>query len=132
MKQIQINGTEPDILNKVCEDLVFTQYQESFVVIESANVTNMKFNAIWYSLCFEGDSVIWRQGQEPQQADNHSFESCLVSVRCSEHADYVGASLLGINYTKENDSIKVQFTFSSGNDLVIEYNQLTDSAAVIC
>ncbi|WP_432460514.1 hypothetical protein [Agarivorans sp. QJM3NY_25] len=127
-----INGSEPDIIGKLCQGFYLIQQQEAEVVTDPANTTFLKFDGEWVKLCFDGETIFWRDTELPSVPVNNCFSNCLLLLNLNEFEGVVGFEVKSISYDSNGESVFAYITFSSGITLKFEYHGYDDYTQVNC
>ena len=128
---LEIDGTQPSIEGKVCEELIAVQYWHAGQLDDPANVIHMKFGGIWYRLYFDHGIIYWRQGETPPKA----FEAKEIdaSYRLDDIASsrsLRGKTLHSIQSESVRGGSKVTLAFDTGPRL--EITNVNDQTNYTC
>ena len=127
---ININGKEPSIVGKKCQSFFLIQQQEKDVIINPVNSAYFKFARQWFQLCFDGNTVFWRENIAHQEPVNNDLSCCLVLLNLSELEGVVGSILESIKYESNEETISLFLNFTSGKRLHFKYYAFKDYTSI--
>ncbi|MCL1037642.1 hypothetical protein L2750_10820 [Shewanella submarina] len=125
-----INGKEPNIVGKLCKSLYLIQQQEGDTVTDPANMAYFNFDGKWFKLCFDGETIFWRENESPSEPINQDLACCLVLLNLSELQGVVGQRLERIEYSCDHESVSAKLTFNSGKFLRLTHNGFDDYTSI--
>lgn len=127
-----LNGEQPPILGEICQGFYLQQYQEQQQVVDPANVIYLKFKGSWVRLYFDGNTIFWREADQPTEPVNSDVDSGLVLVNLSAMSGVVGARLEAILYRGNEKLVEAALRFSSGRLLRFKHFGEGDTTTVDC
>ncbi|MGF1689579.1 hypothetical protein L4C36_23505 [Photobacterium japonica] len=127
-----INGVEPDIAGKQCQEFYLIQQQEGENITDPANVAYFKFENRWLKLHFDGESIFWRTGELPSEPVNSCLSTCLVLLNLNEFEGVVGSTLKEVTYDSNNEVVFANFEFTSGKVLKFQHYGHDDYTSINC
>lgn len=129
---LEVNGTPPDMVGRVCEGLICEGYIYEGESVASANVTYLNFGGAWFRLYFEVRLVFWRSFDEepmPWEVEAESWDYPHTDVGAL--AGIVGQPLESFEMLPTVEGSKVVFRFGNGRRVEIEDKSDVASYAVI-
>ena len=129
---LEVNGTPPEVLDRVCEGFICEGYTSEVELVASANVTYLKFGGLWFRLYFEFRLVFWRPSAEeykPQEVQEESWAYPHTDV--GAFAGIVGQPVVSFDMLPTRFGSKVVFRFANGRTVEIEDKDDVASYAVI-
>lgn len=128
----RIVGDEPGIVGSTCNGLVVMQAYEGLALSDQATAVFLRFDGIWYQICFEAGTVFWRYDCDPKAPVNSSLAYGLLLNNLSEVDGIVGGDLDEIHYTgSESGDVQVRFVFRGGAQLRLSYDSEADATRVM-
>lgn len=125
-----INGNEPSITGKVCKGFYLIQHQEGESISDQANVTYFKFDNNWVKLHFDGETIFWRESEEPSEPVNNCLSTCLSLLNLSELEGVVEHVLTDIVYGSDERHVWVNLVFSSDKKLTFKHHGYDDYTTI--
>lgn len=119
-----LNGDEPRIVGTICEAFYLMQHQIDGQIADPANVAYFKFPCGWVRLCFDGNTIFWRESEQPLEPVNDSPSSMLVLVSLCEMDGVIGSNLQSVEYWGTLNEVGARLCFASGK--VLAFRHLAD------
>ena len=127
---LETNGAPPDIAGKICEGFICEGFECDGQPVASANVTYLKFDELWYRLCFEFRLIFWRPfNEEPKPWAVAEKSWVYPHTDIGAIAGVVGQKLVSYEMHPTPDGSKVVFSFENG--LSIEIEDRNDSTSYV-
>ena len=112
---LEVNGTEPEIVGRVCEGLVAIEYSHEGKLVEPANVVFLRFADQWHRLYFDYATVFWRQDADgPQGFVAEEIDATFRPVDLGPLFGVQGAVLDEVAYLPLPDGAAVHLRFNNG------------------
>ena len=125
-----LNGDEPQIVGSACEAFYLLQHQIDGAISDPANVAYLKFPCGWVRLYFDGNTIFWRNSEEPLEPINDRVSSMLVLANLSEMKGVIGSVLQSIEYWGTASEVGSRLFFTSGK--VLSFRHLADNDRTLC
>ena len=91
-----------------------------------------KFDGNWVKLHFDGETIFWRESEEPNEPVNRSLSTCLSLLNLYEFEGVVGHKLHSIEYDSDEEHVSVKLQYSHGKILLFKHHGYDDYATINC
>lgn len=125
-----LNGTEPEVVGKICDGFYLSQFQENLQIVDYSNVAYFLFGTEWHRLYFDGNTIFWRTDGPPMEAVNSDLNCITVLVNLSELESVVGRSVLSISYSSNEIEVSATISFSGGSNLKFIHDGVEDHTKI--
>jgi hypothetical protein len=113
--QVEVNGREPEIVGRTCEEMVALEYSHGGKVVDPANVVFLRFADQWHRLYFDYATVFWRDALDgPQGFAAEELDATFRSVDLGAVFGVQGVVLESIAYVPLQDGAAVHLRFANG------------------
>lgn len=121
MEELNINGDVPQIEGKKCESFLCQDFRSEGLIEDSAYITHICFEGVWYRLYFEPFLVFWRNSAvEPGASDEPGFEFGLEDI--GEKCHVKGARLVSLSHEVVPGGVAVKFSFENGRSISVQHS----------
>lgn len=121
MRSLEFIGGRPALAGQICEGFICEGYEFGGEVVETANVTYLKFDGIWHRLCFDPGTVHWRVWPiqpAPLAFDEEGLKYPHIDVGAA--AGLIDVRLRSYSISPTENGAAVVFEFENGRKVLIE------------
>ena len=121
MLELIIDGEEPNVSGKHCEEVLAVTYWHAGELTEEVNSAHLKIDGRWIRLFFDHGIVFWRRDSgrpEPYEAPELNSRYSVTDIGQKENLR--GQVLSGISTSPTAHGARVAFDFENGRTLVFE------------
>ena len=113
--QLDVNGVQPSIEGKACEELIALQLWYDGKLDEPANVVHLKFAGAWHRLYFDCGIIFWRSNSSrPEAYATPEMQGEFKPDDLADRYGLRGRALTSITSSLVARGSKVALTFEGG------------------
>lgn len=129
---LEVQGTPPDIVGRVCEGFVCEGYVCDGEPVGSANVTYVRFGGTWFRLCVDVPVIFWgRVDEDPAPWAIASESWAYPHTDVGALAGIVGQPVMSFEMLPTREGVRIAFRFADGRCVVLEDREDVTSYAVL-
>jgi len=121
MDPLEIDGQPPNLVGKICEALVCSEYWHEGNLFDPANTVFIRANGGSHKLFFDSGVIFWRPDVEPQPSfDAPEIASEYRLVDLGHRFGLVGRRITTCDAAATANGAKVTLEFEGGRSIVFE------------
>jgi hypothetical protein len=116
-----LNGTQPDLIGRVCDGLLAQAFSQDGELVESANILYLHVENIWHRLYFDYGTVFWRvQHEKPENYEASPEGWCFELTDLLPCLGETSASIEAMEFREGENYTVADIQFSSGRLLRLQ------------
>ncbi len=118
MEALEVNGTQPDLVGKRCEEMIALEYWHEGKLVDPANVVHLNFDGDWHLLYFDSGIVFWRDDTRvPESFEAPEIDASYRAFDLAEVHALRGAKLTSLEAEPIEAGSQVRFGFEGDKQI---------------